>query len=115
MEEKQPVQIPGSNNKDIEENKILAAIGYLGILCLVPLLLKKDSPYAQFHGKQGLILLLAWVVFNVVMVVPIIGWLVGFVGNILCLVLMVVGIVNAISGEKKKLPLIGQYGDKINL
>ena len=47
--------------KQIDENKVIAAIGYFGILCLLPLILKKDSPFAQFHGKQGLVLLIAFV------------------------------------------------------
>jgi len=103
------------NPQDIEENKLIAAIAYLGILALVPLLLKKDSPFAQYHAKQGLVLLIAWVIVNLVMVIPILGWIAGFVGNILCLILMVVGIVNALSGETKELPWIGQYGKGLNL
>jgi len=109
-----PIQMK-SGPQDVQDNKVLAIIGYLGILCLIPLLLKKDSQFAQFHGKQGTILLIGWVVMNVVMVVPILGWLVGFVGNIVCLVLMIVGMVNASQGQMKELPWIGQYAGKINL
>ncbi len=110
----QPVQVK-SGPQDIQENKILAMISYLGILCLIPLLLKKDSQYAQYHGKQGLVLLIAWVIVNAVMIVPVLGWIAGFVGNIACLVLMIVGIVNAAQGQMKELPWIGQYAGKINL
>lgn len=106
---------PPMNSKDVEENKVIAAISYLGILVLIPLLLKKDSPYAQYHAKQGLVLLIAWVVVNAVMIIPILGWIAGFVGNILCLVLMVVGIVNALSGDTKELPWIGHYEKSFNL
>ena len=110
-----PKPIPPMSPQDIEENKLIAAIAYLGILALVPLLLKKDSPYAQFHGKQGLVLLIAWVICNAVMIIPILGWIAGFVGNILCLILMIVGIVNALSGETKELPWIGKYGKGLSL
>ncbi|KKQ27978.1 MAG: putative membrane protein [Candidatus Magasanikbacteria bacterium GW2011_GWC2_37_14] len=109
-----PIQMK-SGPGDVQENKILAIIGYLGILCLIPLLLKRDSQFAQYHGKQGVMLLIGWVVINVVMVVPILGWIVGFVGNIACLVLMIVGIVNAAQGQMKELPWIGKYAGKINL
>jgi uncharacterized membrane protein len=121
MDEEQKNQIqqvvpqPSQNPKDVEDNKILAAIGYLGILCLVPLLLKKDSVYAQFHGKQGLVLLIAWVVVNVVAIVPFVGWIAAFFGNILCLAFMVVGIVNSMQGKMKELPIVGEYAKKINL
>ena len=104
-----------TNKKDVEDNKILAIIAYLGILCLVPLLAKKDSKYASFHGKQGLVLLIAWVLVNVVAVVPILGWLIALFGNLAGLVLMVVGMINASQGEMKELPLIGVLAKKINL
>ncbi len=103
------------HTNDVGENKVIAIIGYLGFLCLVPLLLKKDSPYAQFHGKQGLVLLIAWLILNAVGIIPILGWMVAFLGNIACIVLMIVGIVNAANGEKKELPWIGEYAKKINL
>jgi len=106
---------PQADPKDIQDNKLIAVIGYLGILCLVPLLLKKESPYAQFHGKQGLVLLIVWIIVNVVMVIPVLGWLIGFVGNIACLILMIVGIIHAANGEMKELPVIGEYAKKLNL
>ena len=43
-------------NKEIEDGKIWAFIGYWWILFLVPLLGKKDNKFALFHGKQGLVL-----------------------------------------------------------
>ena len=46
-----PENIPMGDPKDVEENKLIAAVGYLGILFLIPLLAKKDSPFAQFHAK----------------------------------------------------------------
>ena len=46
------------------DNKIIAALSYIGILCLIPLLAKKDSKFAQEHGKQGLIMLIAWIVLG---------------------------------------------------
>jgi uncharacterized membrane protein len=103
-----------TNPKDIADNKVLAIIGYLGILCLLPLLLAKDSAYAKFHGKQALVLLIAWIVVCAVGVVPILGWLVAFVGYILGFVLMIVGMVNAYKGEMKELPWIGQYSKHLN-
>ncbi len=114
VQSQQPSQQSTSPN-DVEENKVIAAISYLGILCLVPLLLKKDSQYAQFHGKQGLVLLIAWVVFGAVMMIPILGWLVGLLGNIACLILMIVGLVNALQGNMKELPWIGQYAKSLGL
>ena len=92
---------------DVEENKVLALLSYLGILVLVPLLGKKDSPFVQFHAKQGLIILIGWVLSWF----PVLGWLVGLVA----FVLSVMGILNVINGEKVKLPIVGDLAEKVSL
>ena len=49
-------QVPAPQDSEIESSKFFAAVGYLNVLCFVPLLLKKESKFAQFHGKQALVL-----------------------------------------------------------
>jgi len=100
-------QQPMSNEKDIEENKLWAFLGYLGLLCLIPLLAKKDSKFAQFHAKQGLILLIA----SVGMVIPFINIILG----IAIFVLWIMGIINVFSGKMKKLPIVGDLAEKLNI
>ncbi len=101
--------------EDIQDNKVIAALSYFGLLVLIPLLAKKDSPYCQFHAKQGLVLLIAWVLIGIIAVIPILGWIVGFLGSLFLFVLFIIGIINAFSGNVKELPVIGQFGAKINL
>lgn len=92
---------------DVEKNKLWALVGYLGILCLITLLGKKDSKFAQFHAKQGLVLalasLLAWF--------PLFGWILGVV----VFVFMIMGILNVLSGKMEKLPIVGDLAEKINI
>jgi len=38
--------------KRVREKDLTAILSYLGILFLVPLLVSKDNPFAQFHAKQ---------------------------------------------------------------
>lgn len=102
-------------DKDIEENKIIAAIGYIGVLCLIPLLAKRESKFAQFHGKQGLVLFIAWIVIWVIGIIPFLGWLIAFLGSLVLLVLSIMGIVQALSGKYWKLPFLAKYAEKINL
>ncbi len=107
------------DKKDMEENKVVAAIGYLFILCLLPLLGKKDSKFAQFHGKQGLVLTIAavvlWVASFILAFIPIIGWLAMFVGWIALVVLAIMGIMKALAGEYWEMPFLGQYAKEIKL
>ncbi len=101
--------------EDIQDNKVIAALSYFGLLVLVPLLAKKDSPFCQFHAKQGLVLLIAWFALGIISIIPILGWIVGILGSLFLLVLFVIGLVNALGGNVKELPVIGQYGTKFNL
>lgn len=93
----------------------MALLAYLGILVLIPLLAKRDSPYAQFHGKQGLLLLLGWIAASVIGTIPLLGWVVAPICVIILFVLLVIGVINALSGRVKELPLIGNYAKHFNL
>jgi fumarate reductase subunit D len=99
------------NSKDIEENKLIAAIGYVWILCLVPLLLKRDSKYAQFHGKQGLVLFIVEIIGWLVYWIPLVGWFFAM----LILVFAIIGFIKALSGEYWEMPIIGGFAKKLNL
>lgn len=88
----------------------MAVVAY--ILFFVPLLTDaKDDPFVKFHVKQGLVLLIASIALQVVgAVVPVIGWflILPLVG-LATLVLFVIGILHAVNGEEKELPVIGQF------
>ncbi len=101
--------------KDIEENKVVAAIGYLGILCLIPLLLKPKSQFAKFHGKQGLVLVIGWVINFFIGLVPFIGWFLGLIGMIALVVLSILGILKSLAGEYWEMPYLAEYAEKIKI
>ncbi len=98
-----------SEQKDIEDNKAMGVVAY--ILFFVPLLAAKDSKFATYHANQGLILLiLAVIIYVASEVIPLLGWLViGPFGSLFCLVLLIIGVINAAKGEMKQLPLIGNF------
>ena len=104
MEENNPIV---GNNK----NTAMAVIAY--ILFFIPLLTgdaKKDE-FVKYHTKQGLVLFLLAVLINVI------GWIVPFyfwwrISSLLSLgmlVLLIIGISNAVNGKQQPLPLIGKY------
>ncbi len=100
-----------SPDKDIKENKLIAALSYVWILCLVPLLLKRDSKFAQFHAKQGLVLFIIEVFASFIMWLPIVGQLIALA----LLVISVVSFIKALSGEWWKIPYLYEWSKKINL
>ncbi|OGI28679.1 MAG: hypothetical protein A2288_00725 [Candidatus Moranbacteria bacterium RIFOXYA12_FULL_44_15] len=82
-------------------------MGYLGILCLIPLLAKKDSKFAQFHAKQGLVMLIGWF-FSWV---PIFGWLLALA----LFIFWIMAVISVFQGKMKPLPIIGDLAEKINI
>ena len=100
-----------ADNKDVQENKTIAALSYVWILCLVPLLGKRNSKFAQFHAKQGLVLFVIELIASLLMWFPLFGQLL-----ILALVVVsVMGIVKTLNGEWWKVPYIYDWSKKINL
>lgn len=110
----------GFDPADVEKNKVMGVLAYLGILVLIPIFAAKDSPFARYHANQGLILCLAAIVYGVAMsvlvsVILAISWRLYFLVKILRLlnivfaVFCVIGIVNVVNGRAKELPIIGKY------
>ena len=91
----------------MEGNKLMAAISYIWILFIVPLVAAKDDAFARYHANQGLLLFLASIVLGIIGVIPVIGTIIALVGGIATFALMILGIINALKGEMKPLPLIG--------
>ena len=99
----------------MEENKLMAAVGYLGILCLIPLLFKRNSPYVQFHAKQGLVILIVWVILWIGNIIPILGQIVWAVGSVVLLIVVILGIVNALNGKMWPIPFLGKYAAQLKV
>ena len=101
--------------QDIQNNKVMALLAYLGFLFLIPLLAAPNSRFARYHANQGLVLFIfeaiAGVVTGIICVIPFVGWIIGGILSgavgIFGLVLTILGIVNAANGQAKQLPLIG--------
>ncbi len=110
--------------KDIADNKVMAVLAYLSWLVLIPLFAASKSKFARFHVNQGLVLAIVEIAWGVLssIVVSILGAILGIVGlggiiaalslvlnlvNLLFFILSILGIVNAVQGRAKKLPLIG--------
>lgn len=101
----------GVNMKDVEENRAITYLSYLGFLFLVPMLVKKDSKFAQFHAKQGLVLTVACFIGS--FLIPVFG--LGLLVYLGVLILSIMGLLSVNNGEMKKLPLVGDLAKKINI
>ena len=86
-------------------NKVLAALSYVSILFLLPLLFAQDDEYAKFHARQGARLFLCNAIGTVLGSIFSIGWII----NLLLIYLMIVGIKNALNDKWEALPYIGKF------
>ena len=91
----------------------LAAVAY--VVFFIPFLTdSKDDPFVKFHAKQGLVLFLASVIaWFIIMVIPIFGWILSPFLQLATIILAIIGIMTALKGEEKQLPLIGKFADKL--
>lgn len=114
-------------NSDSEQNtsidektkrKLICAIGYIpcGLLFFIPLIMYQNDQFAKFHANQSLVLFLTSVigevVFNVLGVISFLSLamhILASVFGVLMLVLCILGIVNVVNEEQKKLPVIGEF------
>jgi uncharacterized membrane protein len=97
---------------DIQQNKGLAWLAYLGLFFLVPLLAKPESRFCRAHTNQGILLVLAWVacfIFTVIIsIIPFIGWIIGILLVLALLVYNIIKIVEALQGKYSELLVVGK-------
>ena len=84
-------------------NKAIAALSYLGPLCLLPFFLCRDDDFAAFHGRQGLGLFLAGIGANLVSSILGLNWLV----TLMWVYMIYKGMTAANAGKREPLPYIG--------
>ncbi len=108
------------DQNDINANKGMAILAYFGPLVFIPIFAAKDSKFARYHSNQGLLLLIAAVLWSIVYgilntIIFAISWRLYFISSIIgllslvFLVLFIIGILNASNGRAKELPIIGKF------
>ena len=103
------------SQKDVEEGKFFAVISYLGFLCIVALLLKKDNKFAVTHAKQGLVIFVLEVASFILSIIPFLGWILSRVGVAFFAIISLWGILQALMGSRERIPVISDIADKIIL
>ncbi|MFH1501338.1 MAG: DUF4870 domain-containing protein [archaeon] len=115
---KKPVK---ATTKSGDDSKLFAWLAtFLSIIgFVIALLAKKDNAYVMYYAKQSLVIfilaIIVGIVNSIIVWIPFLGWFIMVLLNLVVLVLWVISWVYALSGEMKEVPVIGQYGNKINL
>lgn len=114
------------SKEEIENGKLMALLSYIGILALIPYFAEKENKYVRFHAIQGLNLLIinlvvsaasfvVAIVATILFIIPIIGWILGFLLYLVIglvpvglLVISILGVVYSLQGNAKELPIVNQ-------
>ena len=91
--------------KEAKTNAIISYITIVGWVVALILNNQKKHEFTSYHIRQTLLLYIIWLVFSFI---PIIGWLL----NIGVLILWILGLISAINGEKKSIPIVGELAQK---
>ena len=106
-----PPPAPASSNRSV-----MLVLSYLGILALIPLITEKNDREVQWHAKNGLVFLVAYLVLTVALFMA--SLVVGLVGMLQIplwlgyLVLIILGITNALAGKRFVVPGLSDFADK---
>lgn len=99
--------------RHVFEGKLVAVFFYLTILCIIPLILKRDDDFILSHGKQGLVLFVAEAAVFIAHIA--LGPSVLRLGLFILISFSLWGIFEALRGQYAKLPVIANPTDKIVL
>lgn len=94
---------------DVEGGKVLAILSYLIPLVFIVPLIQKDNHFSLFHAKQVLLLMIGYVIASIVATITC-G--VGFILYLPLFVFNIMGLIFAIQGQYKPLPLIGNWAEE---
>lgn len=97
---------------DINEGKTTAIIAYITIIGLIIAFVKNNEvkdPFASFHIRQMLGICVTGFALGVIGIIPILGTLISLLGTLFVIILWVMGLISAVNGEEKKVPILGEY------
>lgn len=100
-----------TTNTSITEGKNIAIISYITIIGLIIAFVmnneKKDA-FASYHIRQSLGLAITAMALSMIGIIPILGWIISFLGFFFVLFLWIMGLINALNSKEKPLPLLGK-------
>lgn len=103
----------------------MAALGYIGPLFILPVKLRRDSMFVQFHGRQGGVLFCLWLVLFLVLFIAMLFAGSGLGATILIGVVMVltalylifalIGLLKVLLGERYRMPVVADVALMLRL
>jgi uncharacterized membrane protein len=97
--------------------RVMAFLGYLPFpLFLIPIKMRRDSMFVQFHSRQGAVLFCLWAALAVVLTLALLFAGAGMLATILIgilfvltfvwIVMALIGILKVLLGERYRMPVV---------
>ena len=112
-----------NSNMQRMDGKSIAIISYLTIIGWVIAYVMNSNNKSQiaiYHIRQSLFIMLAGILFYIVqamlLFIPYLGWLIALLSipvGLGLLVLWIMGLISAINGEEKPIPIVGEKAQQL--
>ena len=105
--------VPGANHatSSSSNDMWMGILSYLGVLALIPYLVKDQTEFVHSHAVRGMNLLLleviAWIAVGIFSWVPVLNDILSSLVGLASFVLSLIGIINVANHDNKDLPFIG--------
>jgi uncharacterized membrane protein len=93
----------------MQRNTLMGILCYIGPLVIVSYIMAKDDAFVKYHVKQGLVLLVLWVVLWLLQSAIYQFYLFYDLLHLGIFILSIFGIVHVVQGKQQELPLVGQF------
>ncbi len=97
-------------------DNIAGALAYITILPAILFLILEPynrRPFIRFNAFQCIALAVSAFALHLLMIIPILGWIVVILGDLVLFVAWILCVVKAYQGVKFKLPLLGDFAEKL--
>ena len=92
------------------EGKTEAIIAYLTVIGLIAAFVMnngKNYPFAKYHIRQSLGLVVVGLGLVLISLIPILGWIIYLVGLAVMIYMWIRGLIHAVNGRIEPVPLLG--------
>ena len=105
--------------------RFMAALGYLFFLFIIPVKLRRDSMFVQFHARQGGVLFGLWLLLAIVLFIALLFAGAGIVATILIgaffaatalyILFALIGLLKVALGERYRMPVVADVALMLRL
>lgn len=97
-----------ANQVEGKDVAVVAHITVIGLIIAIIMNSNNKSEFGSYHIRQALGLYISYLLWGFLWIIPVIGWIAAPILVILLLIMWIVGLINAINGYQKPMPVLGE-------